>query len=115
MTTIRAVSVASVLVALAAVDARPAVAEIYRPWCVTYFGNGRTSCAFESFEQCMETARGNGAYCHQNPWYLQYGSGQPQGADLQQTGDPKKAPAPQRVAKKKPAPSPDPEPRPVFR
>ena len=116
MTTIRAVSVAGVLVALAAVDARPAVAEIYRPWCVTYFGNGRTSCAFESFEQCMETARGNGAYCQQNPWYLQYGSGQGQGAD-QPRAESAKAPAPQRVVRKKPAPAPapDPEPRPVFR
>jgi Protein of unknown function (DUF3551) len=112
MTTIRAFSVAGALLALAAVEARQAGAEIYRPWCVQYFGNGRTSCAFDSFEQCMETARGNGAYCHQNPWYLQYGSSQAQGADLPQA-EPDKASAPQRVARKKPAP--DPRPRPVFR
>ena len=78
-----AVSLAAALAALAAIDARPATAEIYRPWCVQYFGgiSGGTTCAFSSFEQCMETARGNGAYCYQNPWYLQYGSGQEQGGD----------------------------------
>ena len=68
-----AVSVATVLMALTAIDARPAAAEVYRPWCVQYFGglSGGTTCAFGSFDQCMETARGNGAYCYQNPWYLQ--------------------------------------------
>src|SRR5262245_4734389 len=117
MTTIRAVSVAGALVALIAIEARPAVAEIYRPWCVQYFGQGRTSCAFDSFEQCMETARGNGAFCQQNPWYQQYGSGQAQGADLAQAEPEPKAPAPQRVVRKKPAPAPAPDatPRPVFR
>ena len=65
--------------ALAAIDARSAAAEIYRPWCVQYSGgngdNG-TTCAFTSYEQCMLTARGAGGFCVQNPWYLQYGSGQ---------------------------------------
>jgi hypothetical protein len=65
--------------ALAAVDIRPSSAEVYRPWCVQYFGglSGGTNCSFYSYAQCMETARGNGAYCYQNPWYLQYGSGSP--------------------------------------
>ena len=68
-----AVSVATAFMVLTAIDARPATAEVYRPWCVQYFGglSGGTTCAFDSFEQCMETARGNGAYCYQNPWYLQ--------------------------------------------
>jgi hypothetical protein len=114
MTMIRVVSVAGALVALVAVEVQPAAAEIYRPWCVEYFGNGRTSCAFESYEQCMETARGNGAYCRQNPWYQQYGSGQGQGADLP-PAEPAKASAPRPVVRKKPAPAPDPAPRPVFR
>ena len=56
-----------------AIDAQPAAAEIYRPWCVQYGGsdgdNG-TTCAFTSFEQCMMTARGGGGFCVQNPWYL---------------------------------------------
>jgi len=39
-------------------------------------GDGGTNCSFTSYEQCMMTARGAGAYCVQNPWYLQYGGGQ---------------------------------------
>ena len=61
-----------------AVDVQPAAAEIYRPWCVQYGGNdgdNGTTCAFNSFEQCMMTARGGGS-CVQSPWYLAYGSGQ---------------------------------------
>jgi hypothetical protein len=75
MKTIRAVLVVLTLSSLTAIDARPTAGEIYRPWCVQYQGsrNGSTSCAFTSFEQCMMTARGAGAYCVQNPWYLQYG------------------------------------------
>ncbi len=70
MTMIRTVtSVVVALVALAGIDARPSAAEVYRSWCVQYLGgfSGGTSCTFYSFEQCMETARGNGAYCYQNP------------------------------------------------
>ena len=81
MTMIRsAVAIASALVAMAAIDARPAAAEVYRPWCVQYFGgiSGGTACAFDSYAQCMETARGNGAYCYENPWFL-YSRGQVQG------------------------------------
>src|SRR5262245_12540332 len=74
MTMVRAVFVLSVLTMLAAVDPRPAAAETYRPWCVQYSGgsgdNG-TTCAFTSYEQCMLTARGTGAFCIQNPWYVQ--------------------------------------------
>ena len=51
-----------------------AAAESYRPWCL----QGIETCIFSSWEQCMMTARGGqGNYCVQNPWYLQYGSGQP--------------------------------------
>ena len=79
MTMMRAASALLAVAALAAVDARPAAAEIYRPWCVQYGGNSGdngTTCAFTSFEQCMMTARGSGGSCVQNPWYLRYGSGQ---------------------------------------
>jgi Protein of unknown function (DUF3551) len=79
MTMIRAVLVLLALTTLSAIDARPAAAEVYRPWCVQYTGNNGddgTTCAFVSYEQCMQTARGSGAYCVQNPWYLKYGSGQ---------------------------------------
>jgi Protein of unknown function (DUF3551) len=76
---IRIVAALLALTALAAIDSHPAAAEIYRPWCVQYTGgNGDdgTTCTFMSYEQCMLTARGTGAYCFQNPWYLKYGSGQ---------------------------------------
>jgi len=76
---VRAFFALLMLTGLATVDARPSAAEIYRPWCVQYTGgNGDdgTTCAFTSYEQCMLTARGSGAYCFQNPWYLKYGSGQ---------------------------------------
>ena len=75
-------SAAIALAVLAIIDPRPSAAEIYRPWCVQYLGgfSGGTTCAFTSFDQCMETARGNGAFCYQNPWYLAYGEhGQRQG------------------------------------
>jgi hypothetical protein len=65
------------LPSLAAIDARPAAAEIYRPWCVQYTDkSGATNCGFTSYEQCMMTATpGSGGHCVQNPWYLYYGSG----------------------------------------
>jgi hypothetical protein len=75
----RTASVLLLVAAAATICAGPAGAEIYRPWCVQYSGadgNNGTTCAFTSFEQCMMTARGSGGSCVQNPWYLQYGSGQ---------------------------------------
>jgi hypothetical protein len=61
------------------IDAHPAVAEVYRPWCVQYLsgkGDGGTNCSFHSYEQCMMTATpGSGGICVQNPWYLRYGPG----------------------------------------
>jgi hypothetical protein len=73
MIMIRAAFALLALAALAAVDARRSVAEIYRPWCVSYPWTG-TTCTFTSFEQCMMTAGpGTGGSCEQNPWYLAYG------------------------------------------
>jgi len=95
MTLMRAgFAVVIVPAALAVIDVRPGAAEVYRPWCVQYMGgySSAISCTFYSFEQCMETARGNGAFCVQNPWYLQYGSGQktsddPRGKPRRRGGD----------------------------
>jgi hypothetical protein len=64
-------------VALLAITPREAAAEVYRPWCVGYTATISNSCTFVSFEQCMETARGGGGSCMQNPWYLYYGERQP--------------------------------------
>ena len=77
MIMIRAAFALLAIAALAAIDARPAAAEIYRPWCVQYSsgsGNNGLTCAFTSFEQCMMTGGpGTGGSCVQNPWYLWYG------------------------------------------
>jgi len=77
--TLRAAFALTALATLITVDlvaARQAAAEIYRPWCAQYTGRGAArNCGFTSYEQCMLTARGAGAYCVQNPWYLEYGSG----------------------------------------
>jgi hypothetical protein len=51
LATIRAAFVLLAFAALAALDARPAAAEIYRPWCI----QGFVTCTFTSFEQCMMT------------------------------------------------------------
>ena len=77
MQTIRAGLVLSTLCWLTAIDARPAAAETYRPWCVQSSGrDGAYTCTFSSYEQCRMTATpGSGGYCVQNPWYLQYGPG----------------------------------------
>ena len=73
MIMIRAALTLLAVAAFAATDARRSVAEIYRPWCVSYPWVG-TTCAFTSFEQCMMTAGpGTGGSCAQNPWYLAYG------------------------------------------
>ncbi len=41
------------------------------PWCAEYMGfeGGGTNCGFVSFDQCMMTARGAGAFCVRNTQY----------------------------------------------
>ena len=48
---------------------RSADAAPYWPWC-SYYGapSYAHSCAFTSWEQCMETVRGIGGYCYTNPY-----------------------------------------------
>ena len=48
-------------------------AEIEYPWCAQYSGgedSGGRNCGFVSYEQCMMTARGAGASCEVNLFYL---------------------------------------------
>jgi hypothetical protein len=74
---------ALLFVAAYVVSAPPSAnAEIYRPWCAQYYGanSGGTNCGFTSYQQCMMTAQGAGAWCVQNPWYLAYGDGSQQAA-----------------------------------
>jgi hypothetical protein len=58
-----------------AVAAAPnaASAAIEYPWCAQYSSgedSGGRNCGFVSYEQCMMTARGAGAACEQNLFYL---------------------------------------------
>jgi hypothetical protein len=60
------------VVAAAGFVGTPAQAQNY-PWC-EYLGGGEgggggRNCGFVSFEQCMESARGNGGDCRQNTQY----------------------------------------------
>jgi Protein of unknown function (DUF3551) len=53
------------MMAPSAADAAP-----YWPWCSRYYWprGGAISCAFVSWEQCMETVSGIGGLCYQNPY-----------------------------------------------
>jgi hypothetical protein len=59
------------LLTAASVFCTPAQAQNY-PWC-EYIGGGSagggTNCGFVSFEQCMQSARGNGNDCRPNTLY----------------------------------------------
>jgi hypothetical protein len=68
----RAALAVPALLSLIVLDATPGAADVIRPWCAQYVGSrdGATNCGFISYDQCMMTARGAGAYCVQNPWYL---------------------------------------------
>jgi len=56
----------------AALDGTPAQAQNY-PWCEYLSGGegggGGRNCGFVSFEQCMQSAWGNGGDCRQNTQY----------------------------------------------
>jgi Protein of unknown function (DUF3551) len=55
---------------MAAAIATPAKAQDY-PWCEYLSGGmgGSTNCGFVSWEQCMESVRGNGSDCRINTQY----------------------------------------------
>ncbi len=40
------------------------------PWCALYRDGGAQNCGFTTFEQCMETVRGTGAFCNENTQYV---------------------------------------------
>src|SRR5262245_65479657 len=79
MKAVHAAGAVLILSSLAALDARPAASEIYRPWCAQYYsssGNGATNCGFVSYEQCMMTAKPvSGAFCVRNTWDSAFGDG----------------------------------------
>jgi Protein of unknown function (DUF3551) len=49
-------------------DATPAAAQRFGqyPWCSS---TGYSSCSFDTYSQCMDTARGLSGHCYQNPAY----------------------------------------------
>jgi hypothetical protein len=55
-------------VVMAVLATGPASATNY-PWCTTGASQefGGRNCGFVSFEQCMQSARGNGQFCERNP------------------------------------------------
>jgi hypothetical protein len=65
----RSIFAALMLVAVALIQPRSAETAPYWPWCSQYAEPTYThSCAFSSWEQCMDTVRGIGGYCYQNPY-----------------------------------------------
>jgi Protein of unknown function (DUF3551) len=52
-------------------SAQPSAAMVLYPWCVWY-GPDTSNCGFTSFQQCLLTASGNGAFCRPNAWYTPY-------------------------------------------
>ena len=71
-----ALSTAVTLAAMTSLST-PAAAIEY-PWCAQYSRDGGRNCGFVSFGQCMETARGAGAFCVPNLFYWDAASMQPQ-------------------------------------
>jgi hypothetical protein len=71
-----ALSTAVTLAAMTSLP-RPAAAIEY-PWCAQYSRDGGRNCGFISYGQCMETARGAGAFCVPNLFYWDAASMQPQ-------------------------------------
>ncbi len=55
------------------VDVQPSSAQrsIVYPWCLDHGSNEGyfTTCAFNTFDQCMQTGRGDGGICYRNPAY----------------------------------------------
>ncbi len=46
-------------------------APIYR-YCAGYEERGDLTCAYDTFQQCLDTARGEGGMCMENPaWHPQ--------------------------------------------
>jgi hypothetical protein len=71
-------AVLGILVALPCMDT--AVKAQNYPWCEYLGGGGGRNCGFISFEQCMESARGNGSDCRQNTQYVPPPGEHPQAA-----------------------------------
>ena len=57
------------LVTAVLIEPRSGEAAPYWPWCSRYQRpTAVESCAFSSYEQCMETVFGIGGWCYKNPY-----------------------------------------------
>jgi hypothetical protein len=69
---IATVALATLMLAIM-IDVRPAGAQRFTnyPWCLDAGGADSqfTSCAFNTFDQCMATGWGDGGICYRNPDY----------------------------------------------
>ena len=55
--------VLGIMVAAAGISSRAEAAPIYR-WCANYEGRDIVTCAYDTFQQCLDTARGPaGGFC----------------------------------------------------
>ena len=60
-----------IAIVLLAAAIAPCHAGTVCPWCTSGAGMefGAVNCGFNTFEQCLQTARGNGQHCKPNPNY----------------------------------------------
>jgi hypothetical protein len=62
-------ALATVMMTVMVMAPRAADAAPYWPWCSRYYWpRDAYSCAFSSWEQCMDTVRGIGGLCYTNPY-----------------------------------------------
>ena len=66
----KTISAILALATIMLIQPRSTEAAPYWPWCSRYFSRDAPSqsCAFSSWEQCMDTVRGIGGYCYTNPY-----------------------------------------------
>jgi hypothetical protein len=68
----RRIAMRTILFALFVLAATPhgraEAAPTYR-YCAEYEDRGDMTCAYDTFQQCLETARGVGGSCRENPFY----------------------------------------------
>jgi uncharacterized protein DUF3551 len=61
--------VLGIMVALAGAAPRAEAAPVYR-WCANYEGRDIVTCAYDTFQQCLDSAGGGaGGYCSENPYW----------------------------------------------
>jgi Protein of unknown function (DUF3551) len=62
--------VLGIVVAAAGPGSRAEAAPIYR-WCANYGARDVVTCAYDTFQQCLDSAGGGaGGYCSENPvWH----------------------------------------------